>query len=233
MIRPLSVAGGGLLPLLRPSKRDIASAAAAIMLRPRACDAVAVETRRHRRRLEDTDPVARRVDTRHRDVRARDLDRERLVADHRAGFRARADPGAGTARKRDLEPGVELGAADARGRAVIGAGPVAVRSRLWRCGRDTGSGRRGRDRCSRWRRGRTVGRVGLGLVLFGLPARLLELFLLLVEARDRRRGIAQESLVLRSRQVARRRLVPRLLPGRDRLARATAEAAVGAAGGKA
>src|SRR5436190_1188759 len=134
MIRPLSVAGGGSLPLLRPSERDIASAAAAIMLLARAHDAVALEARRHRRRLEGADPVARRVDARDHDLRAGDLDRKRLVADHRSGFRARADPGTGAARKRDLEPGVELGAADARGRAVIGAGPVAVRSRLWRCG---------------------------------------------------------------------------------------------------
>src|SRR6185503_6882821 len=88
MIRPLSVAGGGSLPLLRPTERNIASAAAAIMLRARARDAVAVEARRHRRRLEDTDPVARRVDARDDDVLARDFDRERLVADHRARFRA-------------------------------------------------------------------------------------------------------------------------------------------------
>src|SRR5687767_8120203 len=95
MIDPLSVAVVS-LPLLRPSERDIASAAAAIVLRTRARDAVALEPRRHRRRLEHADPVARRVDARDRDLRARNPDRQRLVADRRAGFRTRTDPGPGT-----------------------------------------------------------------------------------------------------------------------------------------
>src|SRR5262245_47414320 len=115
MIRPFV-----LLPLLRPSERDIASAAAAIVLRTRARDAVAVVARCHRRRLEHADPVARREDARDRNLRARDLDRQRLVADQRAGFGTRADPGPGAVLQGYLEPRVELAAAGARRRAVIG-----------------------------------------------------------------------------------------------------------------
>src|SRR6266550_3038505 len=112
-----------------------------------------------------------------------------------------------------------------RRRTLHHSPPGAVRTRLLAGGCGAGG--------SRWRRregclGRRClgGGLGLGLLLVGLLLGLLELLLLVVEARDGRRGFLEQCLVLRPGQKAGRRIVAGLLPGRDHLARARAERAV-------
>src|SRR5258705_1473932 len=163
-------------------EREAAFPPAAVLLRSRARDGVAVIARDHRARREHAGLVLRREDARHRDLRAVDPDADRLIAG-RAGPGARADPASGTAGDCDLQI-VREGAAVLGGRAGVGALPQSVCPRL----RRGGGGWSGGGDLRRLLRSGAGGGLRLGLLLVRLLLRLLELRLLLVEARDRRGG---------------------------------------------
>src|SRR5216684_7482230 len=85
--------GGAMLAHL--GEREVAIPPAAVLLRSRAGDGIAVIARDHRAGREHADLVLRREDARHRDLGAVDPDADRLVAG-RARSGARADPASGT-----------------------------------------------------------------------------------------------------------------------------------------
>src|SRR5439155_8629032 len=158
---------------------------------------------------------------------AADRDGDGLVAlGARAG--SRPNPGARTARHLDLEIDVEV-ATILAGRTAVRPAPQAVCAwppcRAGRRGRDGGLLLRRRGGALGWRR--LLG--GFGLLVFRLLARLVELPLVIVIFGERRRGFAQQRLVLGAAQEAGRRIILAALPGRDHFARAWIEDAVDAA----
>src|SRR5262245_7594423 len=210
-------------------EREIAIATTAVVLRPRARDGrAAIIARAHRGGRRHADLVLRREDAGHRDLRSIDADADRMIA-ARARRRARPDPRSRPTGDIHLQIDGEASAVLGR-RTGVGALPQAVRPGLRRYRRGRGSSGLRRRGCSGRRRCGFGGGVGLGLLSLDLLPGLFLLLLFFVEARHGGARLAQQRLVLHAGEIAGRRIVVRLLPRGDHLARAAAEGAVGTVG---